>query len=262
MDVYRRARLLLTRAEQREDLVAIDTSIANALRLSGEKAAGWSRVAATLPDLRHVRTARRRHTVLLNASLFAQDDNLIRAALLFLDESIEAAYARGGINNSIVEGLVRRARLNLRVSDSLAARRDLARATALLPALPSQSLQAYVEGWLDIVEGEASGADDVDRATAALLRARKEFEAAEPGEVPSVDLTLARIELSQGRIDGAEARLRMGVSAFESRWRLLGWDESRAMYLDTAWELFAELIRLAADDRNNPEAALAWGMVG
>jgi CHAT domain-containing protein len=241
-------------AREDENALVVAGAAADALRVMGEHGNGWTFLSRALRRLERVASDRRRYVLLLNASLYASDEELPRAAMLFQNESLEAARARG-VPNTLVEGLVRRARLHLSAGDRSASRRDLDEATRLLPDVAAQSSRQYQQSWLDRIRGEWLAAEDPQMALTYVERALAGFTRYEPAEVPAVYLARGRIALRGNNLDEAEDSFRRGAIAFDARWHRLTVERNRVSYLDEGWDLFDELIHLRAITQRNPDAA-------
>ena len=71
------------RIGEHENAGNVANSAADTLRLIGQHQPGWQLLGKALGALPQLRSVRRRYVTLLNASLYAADDELPRAALLF-----------------------------------------------------------------------------------------------------------------------------------------------------------------------------------
>lgn len=256
MEAYSGAITQFERAGEREAVASTASAAANALRLSGEHSSGWSFLTAALADLRSVTHARRRHTVLLNGSLFAADDQLPRAALQFQQASVAAAFERG-TTNTIIEGLVRRARLYMELRQLDAAERDINLAQQLVTNVSSPSTRRYTAAWVDRMLGELQARRRDPHSIDAFQRARDYFETTEPFEVPGLQLAIGRAHLAAGNQAEAERSWLRGLDVLEARARLLSDDRFRLAAVSDGWELVRELIRLYVSTRHTPDRAFA-----
>lgn len=250
---YQRAATVFERLGERQDLAAVHTSAANLLRITGDLSAGWQHVTAATRLLDHVHTARRLNTMLLNASLFAGDQDKLAAALAFEEWSLRAAEERG-VANTIVEGFLRRGRLRLRLGDTSGAASDLQQAIDRAPAIGSQSAKSYMDSWLALVKGESVLRSAPSEAIAQLQRAKDLFTAVEPAELPNVHLVAARARLAMRDTAGAERELRQGIDVVIARRDQIHTATLQTAYQDATWELFDRLISLTIDRGDHGEA--------
>lgn len=250
---YDRAATLLKQLGEFEDLAAVENSSANLLRITGDVSNGWRHVLNAARGMDYVYTSRRRHTIMLNASLFAAQHDQLLVALEFEEWSLRAAQERG-VANTIVDAFMRRARLRLRVGDVASASADLALAVQAADKISSQSARAYLDSWLALVSGESVMQKSPADALAAFALAKELFEAAEPAELPNVYLAAARAQLQLGDLDRVEAELRRGIEVVSSRRDQIRAVTLQASYQDVSWELFDRLIDLNVDRGASAEA--------
>jgi len=244
---YRTSIKQFTRANELGNVAAANNGLADLMRRIGEQEEGWSSFSRALADLPHVRSPRRRYTMLLNASLYASDANLPYAALVFQDASLEVARKRD-VPNTIVEGLTRRAHLLIKAGAFDLAQRDLNEAELWASKILSPGARRDVRAWLDLVHGELQTELTPAAAAEPFERAIASFSQKDEDELPGVRLRAARAARLAGDRDSAKQHLLAGVDTFEHRWRKLRRDRLRASYLDDAWGLYREFILLHIDD--------------
>ncbi len=242
---------------EHENVVNAANTAADTLRVIGQHSVGWAYLGTALRGLDTLRSARRRYVALLNASLYAADDELQAAALQFQDASLAAARERG-VANTLVEGYTRRANLYIHTGRLTSAREDLDAADALLGSIDSDASRRYQTAWLQAVRGEyllrTRPAEAFDVFDAAIAY----FEHGEPAEVPGLYLRLGRTALAMGDDSRAESALRTGIDWFERRWRTLVGTAHRVSYLDEGWSLFEEMIHLYGVRRRQPDQAFTF----
>ena len=240
-----------------ENVANAANAAADTLRLIGQHEAGWPQIGTALAALPQLRSARRRYVVLLNASLYAADDDLPMAALLFQNASIAAARERG-TPNTLAEGYTRRAALHLHAENLQGASSDLAAAEAQISRITSEASRTYQLAWLQAIRGDYLTRVDPRAALADLDAALTYFTRAEPAEIPRAYLRQSRAYRALGDDDAAERSLREGIRHFDSRWEALEGTTHRVSYLDEAWDLFDDIVELYAIRRAQPGQAFAY----
>jgi CHAT domain-containing protein len=250
---YARAQGVLERIGERQDLAGVHTSIANLLRVTGDLANGWVHLTAATRLLDDVHSARRHHTMLLNTSLFAADQDRLLAAVAFEQWSLRAAEERG-VANTIVDAHMRLARLRLRTGDVRGASADLRAAIEGSAAIGSQSAKSYVDSWLALAAGESALSSSPTRALEEFDRAAQLFAVAEPAQLPSVYLAAARARTAMNDTAGAEQELRKGIDVVIARRDQIRDMRLQTAYQDASWDLFDRLIDLSVDRGEQEEA--------
>lgn len=257
LDSYRAALLLLEQTAEHENAAALCNTTADTLRILGERHNGWRYLSRALHRIDDLRNRTRRYVILLNASLYAEQEDLLEASLHFQNASIVAGRARGGAAPE-VEGLTRRAALYIRRSDPDTALRDLAAADAALPRIEDAAIRAYLAAGLDGVRGEVLAPREPARAVELLTSAAEFFGRAEPAEVPALLVTRGRAQLAAGDDPAAQADFQRAIDQLEARRELLPGELFRVSYLDKGWDAFSQMIRLQIEQRQSPDAALAY----
>jgi CHAT domain-containing protein len=253
VDMYRRASERLAASGELGEVAAVANGAADSLRRAGEHNRGWEFLGRALRGLSYVRTARRSQTLLVNASLFADDDGLTWAALEFQNGSLQAAFERGAASTKI-EALARRAHIYLSLGDPHSAQVDLQQARGLLREVPSPSLREYVEARLAGVEAEALLRKAPAQAIEYIDRSLRTFARLEPNEVPRLWLLSGRAWRAQHQPLESERSFRTGLEALERRLTLVRDEALRITYRDEAWDLFGELVSLMIADGRYAEA--------
>jgi CHAT domain-containing protein len=130
---------------------------------------------------------------------------------------------------------------------------DAARAVQAYERIPDPAVKKRLIGDLSMLIASASPADPasfrrVDEAIAAATETKDHFR-------------LARLHLLRGRqrmrirsVPAAEADFHQGIAEFEAQRERLASDDDRIMFLETARELFNELIRLLVASGRSAEA--------
>lgn len=223
--------------------LAARSAAAEAMRVVGAHQEGW---AYLTPALLHVNqtTLRRQYLVSYNGALFSADAGLPRAALAFQVSAVTVARARG-VSNTVVEGLIQRARRHAILGDAAAADRDLSEAEARLSTVESRSSEVYLRAWLRHVRAGQQRDTDPE----AVFRHAGDdllsyFSASEPWEVQVLHATRADAWERLGQPDPAIAELRSGVEAFEKFYAGVSSERHRVLHLDASAELFDRLMRL------------------
>jgi CHAT domain-containing protein len=240
-----------------ENIANAANSAADTLRLIGQHDIGWAHLGEALQRLPELRSARRRYVMLLNASLYAAEDELPVAALLFQNASISAARERG-VANTLAEGFTRRAALYLRTGELPAASDDLQAADTEVAKISSEASQQYQRAWLEVTRGDYLSRVNPRAALPSLEAALTYFEHGEPAEVPRIYLRKSRAQLALGDEGAAERSLQEGIRQFERRWQSLQGTSHRVSYLDDSWDLFDEIVQLYAVRRQQPDLAFRY----
>jgi CHAT domain-containing protein len=249
------------RAREMENEAAVAGAAAYALLSIGEHKSAWQRLGHALKRLDRIVSVRRRYQLLFNASLFAADAELMWTALAFQRASLDAAHERG-VANTIVEGLVRQARLHLQVGNVDEALADLADASRRLPGIASQSSLEYQKTWLDRVRAEISIASQPSESLRLIDEAMiTSFGKRQPDQVPLLLLARGRAALNAKDVATADTSFRRGLEVFQTQWRGLASPEHRVSYTDESWDLFDELIRLRAVQQDDWTAALRYAEI-
>ena len=246
------------RAREVENAAAVAGVTAHALRLIGEHREGWRFLVRSLDRFDQVVSLRRRQVLLLNASLFSAAADLAWTALMFQDASVATATQRGAVD-AIVEGLIRRADLHLKVGNLGQASADLTEAARLLPQISSTSALQYHRPRLARVRAELNLRHDPAESLRLMDEALiAEIGAREPDQVPVLHLARGRAALNAQNRDAADASFRRGLEVFQTQWRSLASREHRVSYTHETWDLFDELIRLRAIGQAGQAAALEY----
>ena len=99
-------------------------------------------------------------------------------------------------------------------------------------------------------------ADEVIQLTDEVLE-RVESVASEY-RIARLHLLRSRARRQMANFDAAQWELEQGIKHLESKRALLQQDSQRISYLDTAWDLYADMVGLLALDRRHPDEALDW----
>lgn len=254
---YRDAIALYEKSKDNWNLISIRNTAADGLRELGAHPYGWQYLSPALARLDTVSEVRRRYLILYNASLYTGDAGLPHAALAFQEAALEQAYARGA-PNTIVEGLIQRGRRHLSLDRPAAAVKDLDEAARLVPTIEASSSAAYLGAWLTRVRAEllapTKPAQALELVNDQLIAY---FQKREMTVVPALYRIRARAALAANRLAEANASLSEGIAVFEQMYGTLAASHFRASYLDSAWDLFGDLIALRATRAQDPAAAFA-----
>ena len=233
---------------------------AYALRIVGEHERGWSFLDRAYRQIRSLSPPRRRQVVLLNASLYASDEERFRAALVFENASMDVAQSRGA-DNAVVEAYIRRAVLHLRLKHRREAVDDLASAERLLPDVRSPASRSYLKAWLTGVRADTTESPQLRHAVELYDWAIAAFRTLEPAQVAHLYLQRGRAALNGGDRYDAERSFDAGIAEIEARRDQLTTTQYRLSYLDESWSVFEEMIRLHAAD-NDSQRAFAFAERG
>jgi CHAT domain-containing protein len=256
LEKYDAALRQFERIGEHENVANAANTAADTLRLLGQHATGWTDIGKALHGLDALRSARRRYVLLLNASLYAAEDDLPAAALVFQNASIAAAQERD-VPNTLAEAYTRRARLYLATGQLTRARADLDTANSIVASIESATSRAYQTGWLNAVRGEYLLATHSPEAIGALDLAIGYFPRAEAAEMPRLYLRRGQAALALGNDGEAESAFRTGLDLLEQRRRALSATAHRMSYLDEGWTLFDEMIHLYGVRRHQSGQAFA-----
>jgi CHAT domain-containing protein len=236
IDAFRQSASVFEAASERDLAVGLYRLLGDTLRTLGEQQESWTYVGRTLEGLAAIRKPLSRYLLLYNATLFASSQQLYEAALLFQDATVRAAEVSG--TDVVIEALVQRALVQVRRGDLAKARADVATAESRLASVPAGPFKTYVTAELDIVRARLVG----DAASAeSLRRAIGFFERAEPGRVPGLYLTLARLGGPN-----AQAALESGIASLERQQAGVGDEALKISYFDESWALFQDMVTLQA----------------
>ena len=232
-----------------ESATFAQANLADALRMLGDPNESWDVVGRTLENLRHVRSPRRRYLLLYNASLFASQQQLHEAALVFQDATVEEA-ARAN-TDVLTEALVHRALIHTRRGDDRGARTDLDRAVNQAATASSPAFRSYIQAEIAIVRAQLAGTTD---GSSAIEQAISFFSATEPGRLPGLYLLLARSPQTRASHDATERALRSGIERLEAQQSVVGDEALRISFFDESWALFPEMVSLQLASGNRHKA--------
>ncbi len=251
----RRTLALYTELRETENAASVSNTLAGILRALRERSDSWKVLSVALEANDIQRSALRQYLAYFNASIFAEEQGLDDAALLFQDAAIQAV--REGPSGPLAEGLIRRAILRSRDADAQGARHDLATSQPLLAALPDRDVAEYLQATAHVAEARLDLPNDPGRAASTLKQAISFFNKADPIEVPRLHLDVARALAASGQRDAAERELQDGINVLERRRPAL--DEAlRTSYFGDSRELFQDVVGLAVDAGRDPRVVLAY----
>lgn len=232
------------------NLCSVLRASADLLRTQGEWDRGWPRLTLALRCMERDSDPLRRYLTYFEASLYAADADLPYLALAFQDAAIREANVRG-VDATIAEAHIRRARLHARVGDAESARRDLRQGASASGRITSAAMAAYQRAWAARVEGEMALRTAPERV-AQILDAGivNLFEAIEPSEVPRILLLRGKAMVRLGALREAEQHFLLGLELVEQRLHRLEEDDQKLSYLDAEWDLLGALIQLNFNRRD------------
>jgi CHAT domain-containing protein len=238
---FRAAASCFERAGQHEFAVSIYSLLADTLRTLGEHHESWENIGKTLEGLERVRIPQRRYLLLYNATLFASNQDLLEAALLFQHATVrEASKAAAGI---AVDALTQRAVIYQRRGDRANAEGDLAEAAKRLEDVREGQTKAHLRAEIDVLRAQLDHAGAADAAEGRISSAIEFFRKAEPARVPRLYLDLARMRL-QDRSSNADEALAEGIATLEKQQLGLSDEALKISYFDESWNLFQEMVAL------------------
>jgi len=250
------AEQVLARFVEPDLTITANYMLAYTLRTIGEDRRAWRAISRGLERVNDVRNLRRRQMVFYNASMLAQEADLLRGALWYQTLTLQTAESRN-VAGSITEARTRRAVLLHRLSRTDAATRELAGARASLASVTDPVRAAYYDALVKATEGQIL--TDAKKARQNLLEAIAFFRTAEPADVPRLYLHAGRAALAAGDEVAARADFETGIDILENaRLRVTGEGE-RISYFDESWSLFRELVQL---NRRQPDLAFAFAERG
>jgi CHAT domain-containing protein/tetratricopeptide (TPR) repeat protein len=243
-------------AGQQESAAVVYSQIADMLRTLGEHHTSWEYIGKTLDGLSRMRLPLQRYLALFNASLFAANQDLFDAALLFQHAAVGEAMLRGG--GPVIEALIQRATIFARRGNDDEAIRDLREAEAQLQALPDGPLKHYHRAQIDVLVAELSQTGRIAPDIVGLRQAIEFFSSVEPGMLPRLQLGLARAQLRLGSADLAERAFEQGIERLEGQQSRLDDEAFRISYFDDSWGLFPEMIQFQVDVRHDVNHAFEY----
>ncbi len=233
-------------------------SLANTARLVGDSVRGWRALIRALPHLDRIGNPRRRLMVLYNASMLAEHDGRLFAALHFQNGALDTALARA-VPGAIVEARTRRAELSYRLNRPADAAADLAAARTTLGLVAEPLRARYYSGLLNAVSGRTQLVSNPAGAVQYLTQALDVFGETEPADVPGLYLARGRAHRAGGQPLAAAADFTAGITALEALRARTTHRRDRVSLFDTGWELFAEMVALHSHD---PAAAFVFAERG
>ena len=244
---------------ERNNIAVMHQSIAEAFGLLGNAPAAWLAHSRALKLRDTVDELRRRQAILTGPGYSALNNDMPEAAAHFFNEARSAAEESAD-PNYLFEAEVGEARAAAAAGDAERATRLMAVATALEARVTNPSYRARFGADLRLSSAEAAlRRHEFDRVLALTS------EILERVESVSSEYRLARVYALRGKARsaggdyaGAQAEFERGVAHLESKRALLQQESLRISYMDTAWDLYADLVGVTALDRRQPSAALAW----
>jgi CHAT domain-containing protein/tetratricopeptide (TPR) repeat protein len=249
-------------AADRENIAAIESSLAENLEFLGEPRLAWMHRARALAGLSEVRSLRRRHTILVSSVLSCLRQGSPEAASYF-QSAVLANATRWNKPEALAEAHVRQAELHGQLGDLALVASELAEARRWMAMVPPGSLSRQVDARIMLASasfaGNAAARLDVSGLTDALAYLKK----------AGLNWGLAKAYLARGKAYGALGRPDLaeqdfldGIQEFEKQRSTLTAETLRVSYFDQPWDLFTEMIRLQAMTRGRPDAALGFAERG
>ena len=238
-------------SNERELAVAVNSNIADALRMLGEPNDSWAFIGRTLDGLARLRSPLLRYRMLYNAALFAAREQLHEGAYLFQQAATREA-GKAVQPGALAEATIQLALANLRRGELARARVDFERAAIQVAAAPAEEFRAFAGAELDIARAQLGDQDDA--SVQRLQDAIKFFEKTDPGRVPGLYLLLARTPRARASRAIAERALRSGIDTLEKQQADLGDEMLRISFFDESWALFQDMVALQVAEHNTVAA--------
>jgi CHAT domain-containing protein len=256
LGAFQQAAVIFERAGEWDYAVSVYSLTADALRSLGEHHSSWEHIGKTLAGLEHVMIPVRRYLIFYNASLFASNQHLHEAALLFQNAAVRESASAGPF--AVVEALTQRAGIRLRSGERTAAQTDLRSAERSLSEIPDGPLRRYADAEVGVLSAQLRDDPSDPRSLARLSEAIAFFSNFEPARAPKLYLTLARIHASDGSTSAAEAALADGISRLEQQQRTLSDEALKISYFDESWTLFQDMVAVQLKARHNVSKAFYY----
>jgi CHAT domain-containing protein len=233
---------LFRRAGEHDNLVAVQTNLAESDWFLGDRQSAWSNLAHALSAIeRRGQTRRVGHLDL--AATMSLGSGLFEAALEF-----QHALVRKATNPpSARDARIRRARTWLRLGNRTAAAEDLAVAASSLNGIADASARARLEAEIEIVRAELFSGVDCGRSMQHAAAALAYLDQV-TGSIRRASLlrVRARCRATAGDIAGARADLLSSVKLFEDRQATLARPADRAQAFELERAAFRDLLMLEA----------------
>jgi len=246
-------------SHERDNIAVMNQSIAEAFGRLGDHRESWRRHIAALRLGATVREIRRRQAVFTGPGYTLLNAYLPEAAAEFFAEARELPGTANDPNY--------RFEAEVGIGRSAALAGDEPRALAFLESA------AQLESRVTYASYRARFGADLRLAQAQIALDRREHDRVVQltdevlSRVTSVSseyrlaqlyLMRGRAQLAMGNASAARAQFERGIEHLESKRALLQQSSLRISYLDTAWDLYGDIVSLVAIQEQQPREALAW----
>ena len=192
---YRRSLDAFTYAKEEENRSSLLSLTAECLKSLGDSRLAWEHSWRSLQTSPRILNARRKYSVLSEASNQAQGLDLPEAALRIMDEAILTISGPDTVGQ--ISALRLRAGLCLQVDRVQEARESILAAQKLLPKIADSYTRSALQGDLLAIEGQALAGTDPEAAKAQLSRAIDDYRST------SYVLQLGNLLLERGQIEAS-----------------------------------------------------------
>jgi CHAT domain-containing protein len=255
---YRAAEAILRPLGERQNLGGIYSLIAETLDYLGQSRLSWSYRDQALAVLRFYPSSVQLQNLLRDGVRVLLGASEPRAALYFQKECALTAASSGNAVTA-ADAYLQGCRIEQNLGRQAAARADLGRAREQIGGIAGGTLRERMLADSAWVSGTLEGETDARRGLALLTEAADYYGARHLDlNLEPVLLARARLWLVTGADRSAEADLRQGIERFESRRGTITDRSLRLSSLQTAVELFDEMMSLQVDRRHDVRAAFDY----
>jgi CHAT domain-containing protein len=255
LELYRTATELFTRVGETGYVASAKAIVSVRYREQGDHAAAWNLQREALALLDRIETPRHVTTVLRTAQTGAVEQHLAGLAVHFTSALVDLSERSGNIN-TLIQALADQSRQQALTRDDQSARRSLQRARIALSKATDPNMGAILGSIVARAEAVLLTQSAPCEAAALLTAAIGTVKRVVPNQIAATFLERGRALRACGRIDEALADFRSGIRTLEDQQRGQREASLRISRLDQVWDLYGELIRVLALDRNQPDEAL------
>lgn len=255
---YRAAEAGLRPTREMQNLGGIESLTAEALDYLGQSRASWSYRYRALRALRSYPSSIQLQNLLRDSVRVLLEESEARAAIYFQRECARTAESSGNALTA-ADALLQGSRIEQSLGRLPAARDDLKRAEAQIHQIAGGTLRERMRLDFAWVAGTLEGRTSASRGLTLLTKAADYYAARHLDlNLEPVLLARARLWKATGDDRNAEADLRRGIELFESNRGTITDRGLRLSSLQTAVELFDDMMILQVDRRHDPEAAFEY----
>jgi CHAT domain-containing protein/Flp pilus assembly protein TadD len=258
LEHYREAVPLLQSVREEQNLGGIYSLTSEVLDYLGQAQVSWNYRYRALEVLHRYPSSIQLQNLLRDSarvSLAASDPH---AALYFQNECVRTAEASG---NAVVttDALIQRSRIEERLQRITAARSDLQAGLRQRDRIPGATLRERLTFDIATIEGELEAKTNTTRSL-QLLSSAINYYSSKKLDINLAPVLLARARrwIAVGSEEKAEVDLRRGIELFEGQRRMIVDRDLRLSILQTAVDLFDEMILLQVERRHDSSVALDY----